>query len=311
VKWLTGSWEEARRLAVEGEELAVQTGQPAQRAVCVGMRALVHAHAGEVEQAREAAAAALQLADATYAGFAELLARSALGGLALSLGDAAACERELGPLLGRVRAAGVGEPALLRFVADELEALLALGRTDDAAAALAWLEGRAAVLDRSSALASCARCRALLHAARGARADALAAAEAALVHHDRAPIPFERARTLLVLGRLRRLARRKRDAREALEDAAATFAVLGARIWLDHADAELARISGRSPSRGELTASERRVAALAVAGKTNREIASELYVTPKTVEFHLRNVYGKLGVRSRIELARAYAAAKD
>jgi DNA-binding CsgD family transcriptional regulator len=311
VQWLIGSWEEAGRLAIEGEELAVQTGQPAQLAVCTGMRSLVHAHAGEVEQARDAAAAALRLADTTRAGFAELLARHALGALALSLGDAAACERELGPLLARMRAAGLGEPAMLRFVADELEALLMLGRADEAAVVLAWLEKRADRLNRPSALASCARCHALVHAAWGAHADAIAAGEAALAHHDRAQIPFERARTLLVLGRLRRLAKRKREAREALEDAIATFARLGARLWLDQAHAELARISGRSHSRLELTASERRVAALAAVGKTNREIATELYVTPKTVEFHLRNVYGKLGVRSRIELARSYAAAKD
>jgi DNA-binding CsgD family transcriptional regulator/tetratricopeptide (TPR) repeat protein len=311
VKWLAGSWKEARLLAAEGEQLAVETGQPAQQAVCAGMRAVVHAHGGEVEPARQAAAAASRLAEATSSGFAELLARFALGSLALSLGDAAACDRQLTPLLARLQAAGVGEPGLLRFVPDQIEALLALGRRDEAAEALAWLEERALRLDRAPALATCARCRALLQASGGDVVKAVATAQAALAQHERAPIPFERARTLLVVGRLRRLVRRKREARDALEQAAATFADLGARLWLEQSRAELARISGRARSRSDLTASERTVAALAAAGKTNREIASELYVTPKTVEFHLRNVYGKLGVRSRIELARTFASAKD
>jgi DNA-binding CsgD family transcriptional regulator len=311
LEWLAGHWPEADRLAAEGRELALQTGQPAQLAVCAGMHALVQAHAGEVEAARASASEALELAGTTGAGFGELLGHSALGFLDLSLGDPAACHARLGPLLARLRAAGVGEPGVVRFVQDEVEALAALGRVDDAVEPLAWLEERATRLDRASALAVCGRLRGLVRAARGDAAGGIAEVEAALAHHERVPIPFERARSLLVLGRLRRLAKRKRDARVALEQAAAAFERLGARLWVEQAETELGRISGRAPSRWELTPTERRIATLAAAGKTNREIAAELYVSPKTVEFHLRHVYGKLGVRSRIELLRAMAPAKD
>jgi DNA-binding CsgD family transcriptional regulator len=214
-------------------------------------------------------------------------------------------------LLERLRVAGVGEPGLLRFVQDEVEALTALGRIDDAIEVLSWLEEHASRLDRASALAVCARLRGLIRAAGGDAAGGIAETEAALAQHDRVPIPFERARTLLVLGRLRRLAKRKRDARVALEEAAAEFERLGAPLWLQQARAELGRISGRAPSRWELTPSESRIAALAAAGKTNREIAAELLVTTKTVEFHLHHVYGKLGVRSRLELLRALEPTKD
>ena len=82
-------------------------------------------------------------------------------------------------------------------------------------------------------------------------------------------------------------------------------------MWAERARAELGRISGRAPSRGELTVSERRVAELVAEGKTNREVAAALYVTPRTVEGTLSRVYTKLGVRSRAELARRWAPRRD
>jgi DNA-binding CsgD family transcriptional regulator len=117
-------------------------------------------------------------------------------------------------------------------------------------------------------------------------------------------MPFERARTLLALGQTLRRAKQKRRARETLGDALTSFEHLGARLWSERARAELGRIGGRTAARDELTPTERRVAKLAGEGRSNREIAAELYVTQKTVEFHLRHVYAKLGVRSRTELAR-------
>jgi DNA-binding NarL/FixJ family response regulator len=104
-----------------------------------------------------------------------------------------------------------------------------------------------------------------------------------------------------------RRARRRRAAREALEQACEELERLGATRWLDRARAELARLGGRPPSDGELTASESRVAALVAQGRTNREVAAELVVSEKTVESHLSHVYRKLGLRSRAELAHRYA----
>jgi DNA-binding NarL/FixJ family response regulator len=122
--------------------------------------------------------------------------------------------------------------------------------------------------------------------------------------HERMPGPFERGRTLLARGTVLRQARRKRDAREALQQALAIFVELGTPLWAGKARAELARIGGRAPSTGELTSSERRIAELVAEGKTNREVAAILVVADRTVESALTQIYRKLDVRSRTELAR-------
>jgi DNA-binding CsgD family transcriptional regulator len=207
----------------------------------------------------------------------------------------------------RLIAACVGEPGSVRFVPDEIEALIALGRLDEADTLLGWLEKRGRVLDRASALAAAGRCRGLLLTARRDEAAALAAFERALAEHDRVSMPFDRARTLLALGAALRRAKRKRDARETLGQALATFERLGARIWADRALVELGRIGGRAPAEGALTPSEQRIAALVAEGRTNREVAAALFLSDRTVESHLTHVYRKLGVRSRAELARRFA----
>jgi DNA-binding NarL/FixJ family response regulator len=119
--------------------------------------------------------------------------------------------------------------------------------------------------------------------------------------------PLEQGRALLVLGLVSRRAKRRRAAREALESALGVFDALPAPLWAKRARAELERIGGRRGSAGELTPSERRVADLVLAGKTNREIATELFVTVHTVEKALSRAYAKVGVHSRTELARRLA----
>ena len=99
----------------------------------------------------------------------------------------------------------------------------------------------------------------------------------------------------------------KRAAREALDQALAIFEELGAAIWAENARVELARVSGRRASGGELTATEERVAELVAQGLTNKAVAQELFVTDRTVEGHLTRIYAKLGIRSRSELARRFA----
>jgi DNA-binding CsgD family transcriptional regulator len=140
-------------------------------------------------------------------------------------------------------------------------------------------------------------------AARGDLDGALAELEGALVVHDRFGWPFERARTLLALGVVRRRGKQKRPARQALEQALVLFDGLGARLWVAKTTAELARIGGRPPRTGGLTPTERRVAELAAQGRTNREVAGLLFLSAKTVAAHLTSAYAKLGVRSRTELA--------
>ena len=144
----------------------------------------------------------------------------------------------------------------------------------------------------------------MLHAAAGEAAEADDAFANAVAEHERLGLPLERARTLLAHGVALRRARQKRSARAALEEAETIFERLGSRLWAERARSELARVGGRAPSRGALTPTEQRVAGLAAAGKANKEIAAELYVTVRTVETHLTKIYEKLGVRGRAELPR-------
>ena len=155
---------------------------------------------------------------------------------------------------------------------------------------------------RERVLAQAARCRGLVASARGDVAGALVALERALPLHAEAGDPFGRARTLLALGIVRRRARQKRAAREAIEAAISAFEECGAEGWAETARAELGRISGRIRVAG-LTAAEQRVAALVASGRTNREVATELFLGERTVASHLTHIYAKLGVRSRTELA--------
>ena len=201
----------------------------------------------------------------------------------------------------------MGEPGFVPFVPDEVEALVALGRVDEAEALLGWFEERARSLDRASALAAVARCRGLLAAAHGDNDDALAHLERALAEHARVRRPFERARTLLVKGSIQRRANRRRDARATLGEALSEFERLGAAIWAERTRNELNRVGGRTASPDELTPAERRIAELVASGRTNKEVASALYLSDRTVEGHLTSIYRKLGVRSRAELARTFS----
>ena len=257
-----------------------------------------------MEGARADAASTLAGAEERGVMMATTLGACALGLLDLSLERFDAVHQLLGPLGARLEAGGVREPGSVRFTPDEIEALIALGRMEEAEALLSILECQAAQLGRASALASAARCRGLVCAARGDLEGALVSLQEALPAHERASMPFEHARTLLALGATRRRARMKRPAREALEQALAIFEELGARLWADKARAELARIGGRPAATGELTPTERRIAALAAEGRSNKEIATALFVTPKTVGTQLSRIYRKVGVHSRTELAR-------
>ena len=307
-EFLAGRWEEADRHAQEGIEMAVQAAQEPQRLAALGVRALVRAARGDVERARVDAEATLALAPEHGVMFATILGACGLGLLELSVERFDAVDQLLGPLGAELEEAGVREPGSVRFVPDHIEALVALGRLDEAESLLDTLERQAAAVDRASALAAAGRSLGLIDAARGDLPEALPSLENALVEHGRVSMPFEEARTLLALGATRRRARMKRPARDALEQALAIFEQLGARLWADRARAELARISGRPAASGELTETERRIAALAAEGRSNKEIAAALYVTPKTVETQLSRIYRKVGVRSRTQLAQRLSA---
>src|SRR5439155_13586995 len=147
------------------------------------------------------------------------------------------------------------------------------------------------------------RCRALVAAARRAVDEATSLLEQAAARHHEVGDVFGRARALLALGIILRRARQKRAARDEIGAALADFEDLGAATWVERARDELGRIGGRTRENG-LTAAERRVAILVAAGRTNREVAAQLFLGERTVAGHLTRVYAKLSVRSRTELAR-------
>jgi DNA-binding NarL/FixJ family response regulator len=163
-------------------------------------------------------------------------------------------------------------------------------------------------LGRDALVAQVTRCRGLICASRGDLAEADATLERAVAKLEAAGDPFGRARALLALGIVRRRARQRRAAQEATQEAAILFEACGAEGWAERARSEGGRIGGRRREKG-LTAAERRVAALVAEGRTNREVATALFVGERTVETHLSHIYSKLGVRSRTELARALMSA--
>ncbi len=296
-----GRWRSAAEHADAVVELELQCGR--ESANMFSPQALVASYCGDVDRARAILAHSLARAEASGNRAIEGMQRAILGFLELSCANVPAALDEL----PRAREIGdelrFGEPGMPFGLDDYLEALVATGDLEQAAALLAAWERRARELDRTPALARAERVHGLLASARGDLEGALSAFERALEQHDRGPEPFERGRTLLALGRVQRRAKQRRAARETLGSALAIFDELGSPLWAEQARAELARIGGRAPSAGELTPMERRVAELVAAGRSNRELAAELVVSVRTVETHLSRVYRKLGVRSRAQLA--------
>jgi DNA-binding CsgD family transcriptional regulator len=303
-----GNWDLAARYAAEGARLAALTEQGTMVSANLYAKALVEAHRGQVDSARAAAEQALAHAKASGNATVTLMSLSALGFLELSLGEPAAAHAHLGPITVGLTAVGLGEPGVLRFLPDEVEALIELGELEQAKALVDALEERGRALDRAWALATGARSRALLLAAGGDLAGAHAALERALEAHQRLPQPFERGRTLLALGTVQRRSGHKRAARETLEQAHSIFERLGARLWAERTRGELRRIGGRAASGGQLSETEARIVALVCAGQTNQQVARALSLSAKTVAWNLSKVYRKLGVRSRTELTARAAA---
>ncbi len=241
-------------------------------------------------------------------------AEQALGMLALGLGDTEAAIAHLEQARAHTARFGSRDPSFLYTAGDLVDAYVRAGREQDAAAVADELARGAALTGGAWATAATARSRALLDG--DERIDEHLAV--ALAAHARIVSPFELARTQLCFGERLRRARRRAHARELLRAAHATFAQLGAAPWEQRAAAELsatglpaaepgpaaAGVPGTTADGGSaLTARERSVCELVAGGATNREAATALFVSPRTVEHHLRQAYRKLGVRSRTELA--------
>jgi DNA-binding CsgD family transcriptional regulator len=304
LEFLLGHVGEARQCAREGQDAASQSGQPLYVAYHLALEGLVE---GRPELAREALVRARALIPG-LGGEGGLLGLSALAQLELALGNPKEVTTCLKPALAHLLREGIAEPNAIRLVADQIEAFVELGRVVDAEQLLDWYEGNARRLERVSALANCARCRGMLAAQARDLDTALAAYTEALELHAHVELPLDRGRTLLALGATQRRLKRRREARETLEEALGVFERIGAAFWAERTRAELARISGRASTPGALTPAEERVAALVAEGKTNREVAAALFLSDRTVEGHLSRVFGKLGIKHRTEVAPALAA---
>jgi DNA-binding CsgD family transcriptional regulator len=304
--WLAGSWERAFEHAAAAHELQSTLN----RAWVGRVKALLEADMGLVEQARASAEEGLAHAHADSSEIFVIVIEGVLGRIELALGNLEAAGGYLRELPARLLVGGLSDPTQPVW-ADAIETLVALGELERAREYVEQLELNAKRLGSPLAMEAVYRCRGLLNAAEGDAASGLAEFERAIAEQPSPGWPFERARTLLCLGTVRRQAQQKKAAREALEQALAIFEELGARLWAEKARAELRRISGRRTSSDELTEGEQRVAELAAQGRTNREIAAELFMGRSTVEAHLSRVYRKLGLRSRTELAGRITTPRD
>ena len=271
--------------------------------VARSQRALASAYLGRERVARNDAQAAIAGARQCGSPFLGTWPLMTLGFLEVSLGNFEKALNVLQPLLARAATDSGTEIFSATYMPDAVEALVAVGRHDDAIPLIEALEHNGARHDRPWMLAVGARSRSMLFAARGELVGAEACLQHALVQHDRISMPFERARTQLLHGRVLRRQRRKQLAATAMSEALAVFEELGTSLWADRARAELVRMDVPRTGNSDLTPAELRVARHAASGMSNKDIATALFISPKTVEHNLSSVYRKLAVRTRAELA--------
>jgi DNA-binding CsgD family transcriptional regulator len=274
--------------------------------VALMIQAAAAAYTGDAHAARRdatAALAAMQRCDSPA--LVAVWPATTLAFLEVSLGNHAAALDILQPALSAFELAPrATEIFVTPFLPDAAEALIAQGRLDEAQRLIEVLQDNGRRLDRSWMLAMSARCRAMLLAARREVGAALDTAHRAMAEHERLSMPFERARTQLLLGDLQRRHRQREHAAATLRGAQSTFEDLNTPLWSDRARKSLDRVHFGRTYPDALTSAERRVADLAAAGTTNNDIAAALFISTKTVEVHLSRIYRKLSIHSRAELGR-------
>jgi DNA-binding CsgD family transcriptional regulator len=309
LEFRAGSWMASYASAFESITLATQTGQENSRSYGLICLARTEAAMGREAECRAHLTSSLELArrfglDATlsyvYAG---------LGFLELSLGHPERALDHLREDAALLDAKEVRDPNTVPFRADLVEANIRTGQLDEARGALAILEQQAEQSGRIWAQAAAARCRGLLADEHGFEKEF----RTALAHHDKIRMPFELARTELCFGEMLRRYRHRSEARQHLRVALQAFEELGAEPWAARARNELMATGEsvrprRAPVSHRLTPQELQVSLAIAGGATNREAAAHLFLSPKTIEAHLRSVYAKLDVRSRTELARLFAS---
>jgi DNA-binding CsgD family transcriptional regulator len=281
-------------------DLADLSEHPLARGTRRAWLAAAQARRGDFQAARETAIEAMTIAASTGDRVSVLVGLAVLAFIAMSLGEHMEAV-EYTEQIRRLLPAESDPPVWLEFEESEIESLLSVGRIEEAARRLESLLSRRDGAGYRAHIRA-ARATAMVLAASGSLTAAIEVLDKALEVEGPPSLPFERARTYLLKGRIERRRRRKASAREAFEQAAALFGRIDAHGWEVKARDETSRL-GLRHAKGELTETERRVALLAAAGKTNREIASTLFISRRTVESNVARAYRKLGVKSRAELA--------
>jgi DNA-binding CsgD family transcriptional regulator/GNAT superfamily N-acetyltransferase len=299
----SADWAVAEATYREAIDFARESGQ--QTALAFGMAGLawLHARRGRAQECRAGAGEALALCRGLGMGLHEIWATAALGELELGLGDAASAVAHFERQQQLLADLAITDPDLSP-AAELVEGYLKLGRTADAHQAAAEFAATAEAKGQPWPLARALRCQGMLAADAGF-ADEF---ERAIALHEQTADVFETARTQLAYGERLRRSRNRVLAREQLRAAADTFERLDARPWAERARAELAATGETRQPRDAstidvLTPQELQIALLLTGGKTTRETAAALFLSPKTVEYHLRHIYQRLGIHSRDELA--------
>ncbi len=308
--WRDGDWAAGLAHAHAAVSLAEETGWLTELPNALIVLATFEATLGNATDCREHAARAVELAAPSGVQIFEARAARALGLLELGEGRPDLAAEHLGVFAEFAYTRGLGNPVLLSWAGDLVEAHLRAGEPHRAQRAYDVLVHEAERTGRAAEHAVAARCRGLLDAddeqGHGAFVQALQ-------WHERSRQPFEQARSQLCFGEFLRRHRRPTEARQVLSDALGTFTRLGARLWAQRTEAEL-RATGiasrprRERSTTRLTPQELQVAMVVADGATNVEAAAHLFLSAKTIEFHLSNVYRKLGIRSRAQLVRTVFA---
>ena len=295
-----GRLDAARACIAEGREIPAAIGNPGIAGAASGAETFELAWRGREQDARRLAAAIASHSARADGGSQGIFTQNGLAVLELGLGNyQAALRSALTVYNADAPSAGT------RVLPDLVEAAARSGEIELAQAAVARLADRALAAGTELALGLLARSRALLIG----DGEAENLYHEAIGHLKKCTAAPELARAHLVFGEWLRRQRRRRDAREQLRAAHDLFASMGAEAFAERARVELLATGEHARQRtagteDELTAQEAQIARLVSQGGSNRDIAAQLYISPATVEYHLRKVFRKVGVASRTQLAR-------
>ncbi|NBE51734.1 helix-turn-helix transcriptional regulator [Streptomyces boluensis] len=300
-----GAWPEAletvQRAAHRLAEVRIELSRP----LVHWTGAQIHALRGDWEAAEHHVGEAL----ATPHQYEVMLVPSCLARaqVAEARGDYERVVEALSPVVHLPQRVSVDEPGFWPWPDVYANALVMTGRLDEADAFLAPYEDLAARRTRRAAMARLGLARGRLTAAQGDIDTARKVFEQALAHLDHLPLPYDRARVNFAYGQTLRRAGKRREADTVLKNARDAYAALGARTYVERCDRELKagglHTARLAPGLSRLTPQEQAVARLVAAGATNQQAGLELFISVKTVQYHLTHIYSKLGIRSRSELA--------